>query len=116
MILISIKKISLDTKYSKNKKDNLIPINDILIEHFSTLRGKSNHPKQSKQVFNITTFLNSYKAEQINEDQISRLFTKWSKKIGALVSPHRFRHTTATKITNSKCHLKSLVILTLKQL
>ena len=102
------KTLYLDAKYSKNKNDNLVPINDILIGHFLMLMEKSKNPKQSEQVFNITKFLNSYKAEQMNEDHVSRLFTKWSKKIGVLVSPHRFRHTTATKIANSGCNLKSL--------
>lgn len=41
-------------------------------------------------------------------DHVSRLFTKWGKKIGVKISPHRFRHTTATKIANSGCNLKSL--------
>ncbi|CAB5504287.1 Phage integrase, partial [Bathymodiolus azoricus thioautotrophic gill symbiont] len=45
---------------------------------------------------------------QMTEGHVSQLFVKWSDKIGTPISPHRFRHTVATKIANSGCNLKSL--------
>jgi site-specific recombinase XerD len=44
----------------------------------------------------------------MNEAHVSSLFVKWSNKINAPVSAHRFRHTVATKIANSGLSLKSL--------
>ncbi len=102
------KTLYLDAKYSKNNNDNLVPINQILIDHFLVLKRKSKNLRQSEQVFNITKFINKYKGNRMNEEHISRLFTKWSNRIDIQVSPHRFRHTTATKIANSGCNLKSL--------
>jgi integrase len=37
----------------------------------------------------------------MNEAHVSSLFVKWSNKINAPVSAHRFRHAAATKIANS---------------
>jgi integrase len=102
------KTLYLNSEFSKNGNDNLVPINKDLIHHFIAIKNKSKNPKQSEQVFNITKFVNNYKETQMNEAHVSSLFVKWSNKINAPVSAHRFRHTVATKIANSGLSLKSL--------
>lgn len=97
----------LNAKFSKNGRDNLIPINQILVDHFVFLKGNA-RTKMRSQVFNITKVSHRYKGNQMTERHVSQLFVKWSDKIGTPISPHRFRHTVATKIANSGCNLKSL--------
>ncbi|WP_138120141.1 tyrosine-type recombinase/integrase, partial [Bathymodiolus heckerae thiotrophic gill symbiont] len=98
----------LNSEFSKNRIENLIPLNKVLIGHFQTIKQKAHKPKSSDQVFNITEFVGTYKSNVMTEDHVSRLFTKWSRKIGVKISPHRFRHTTATKLANNGCNLKAL--------
>ncbi|SMN17091.1 Integrase [uncultured Candidatus Thioglobus sp.] len=97
----------LNAKFSKNGRDNLIPINQTLIEHFMSLK-KNSRAKVRDQVFNITEISHRYKGNKMTESHVSQLFVKWSNKIGVPISSHRFRHTVATKIANSGCNLKSL--------
>ncbi|SMN17138.1 Integrase [uncultured Candidatus Thioglobus sp.] len=98
----------LDSEFSKNRIENLVPLNETLINHFQTIKQKTYQSKGSDQIFNITEFVGSYKGNIMTEEHVSRLFTKWSKKIGVKISSHRFRHTTATKAANSGCNLKAL--------
>ncbi len=94
----------LDSEFSKNGIAHLIPLNELLTSHFQTIQQNTS----SDQVFNITKFVKSYQSNVMTEDHVSRLFTKWSRKIGVKISPHRFRHTTATKLANNGCNLKAL--------
>ena len=98
----------LASEFSKNRIENLVPLNDLLINHLKIIKQKTHKHKANDQVFNITKFVDTYKGNSMTEDHVSRLFTKWSKKINIKISAHRFRHTTATKIANSGCNLKSL--------
>ncbi len=104
---IDDKKLYLNAKFSKNGSANIIPINQNLVDHFIILKKHSRASIQG-QVFNITEFIKKYKGDQMTEEHVSRLFVKWSNKIGVLVSSHRFRHTMTTQIANSGCNLKSL--------
>ena len=97
----------LNAKFSKSGNDNLVPINEVLINHFRILRENSK-ANTKDQVFNITEISHRYNGNQMTEAHVSQLFVKWSKKIGVQISAHRFRHTVATKIANSGCNLKSL--------
>lgn len=97
--------LTLNSEYSKNKMNALIPINDQLAKHFKILQKKSIFtPKE--QVFNITKFITIYKSDEMNEDHITQLFIKWSTMINEKVSAHRFRHTAATKLVNSGINIK----------
>ena len=100
--------LRLDSKFSKNGIENLVPLNKTLISHFKIIKNNIRCYNSCEQVFNITKLIKTYKSDIMTGDHVSRLFSKWSKKIGKKVSPHRFRHATATKIANSGCNLKSL--------
>ena len=102
------KTLYLDAEFSKNGTECLLPLNQKLINCFLLMKKKSYEGNKDDQVFNITKFVNSYKSKNMTEEHVSNLFTKWGKRIEALISPHRFRHSAATKIANNGCNLKSL--------
>jgi integrase len=70
------KTLYLNSEFSKNGNDNLVPINKDLIHHFIAIKNKSKNPKQSEQVFNITKFVNNYKETQMNEAHVSSLISE----------------------------------------
>ena len=101
----------LSAEFSKNSQDNLIPLNQRLINHFKTLKNRSEVTRPNDQVFNLTKFAKNYSPNQSNEtsaEQISGLFARLSKKIGRSVSPHQFRHRFATEIANNGGNIKTL--------
>jgi integrase len=102
------KTLYLDAEFSKNGTEYLLPLNQKLMDCFLLMKKKSYEGNNDDQVFNITKFVKSYKSKNMTEEHISNLFTKWGKKIEVLISPHRFRHSAATKIANNGCNLKSL--------
>lgn len=102
------KTLYLDSEFSKNGNDNLLPINATLTYHFTEIKKRTKRPTQFGQVFNITKFVKSYKNDRMTEEHVSRLFAKWSSKIDTLISAHRFRHTAATKIVNNCGNLKAV--------
>lgn len=53
---------------------------------------------ENAQVFNITLFNKKYSGKQTSVTQISGFYKRLAKNTGIPVSPHRFRHTMATKL------------------
>ncbi len=101
----------LSNQFSKNKNDNTIPLNPTLISSLLNLKKKSEKVRPDDQVFNITKFVKSYKpnkAGETTEQHISGLFTRFGKRVGENISPHRFRHAFATKIANNGGNLQAL--------
>jgi integrase len=101
------KVLHLSAVYSKNGNENTIPLNDILVEHFLNLK-KNMGLAVNDQIFNVTKIGKSYKDNITNERHITDLFSKWSKNTNISLSPHRFRHTFATKIARNGGNMKSL--------
>jgi integrase len=105
----------LAPEFSKNKKDNLLPLNSVLIKMLINFKrefkDKCGTIQQDDQVFNITKLVNSYTPNHLGEtteNHISGLFTRFSKKIGEKITPHRFRHAFASIAANSGCNLQIL--------
>ena len=51
-----------------------------------------------RQVFNVTLFYDRYSGDAMTEEQLSGFFRRLSGALGQLITPHRFRHTLATKL------------------
>jgi integrase len=105
----------LAPEFSKNKKDNLLPLNSVLIKMLINFKrefkDKCGTIQQDDQVFNITKLVNSYTPNHLGEtteNHISGLFTRFSKKIGEKITPHRFRHAFASIAANRGCNLQIL--------
>lgn len=101
----------LSATFSKNNKDNIVPLTPSLVKRLATLKSNSGKIGQDDQVFNITKFIDSYHPNSLGETterHISGLFSRFSKKLDELISPHRFRHTFATKIADNSGNLKAL--------
>lgn len=63
-----------------------------------TLERLSTDDISALQVFNVTTFNERYMGELMTEEQLSGFFRRLSSTLGKTISPHRFRHTLATKL------------------
>ncbi|WP_428086824.1 tyrosine-type recombinase/integrase [Candidatus Thioglobus sp.] len=99
--------ICLSSKYSKTKREYRVPVNPELLQKIDIIRNKAANIKKifpSDQVFNIMLFNRANKQKtkkEMDEEYLSKWFLRLSKKTGIKVSPHRFRHTMATKIANN---------------
>jgi site-specific recombinase XerD len=93
----------LSVKGSKTKREWNIPIvpqleKEIISykEHAQQIRVIEN----TDQMFNITKYNNRYAGNTMSEEQVSGFFKRLSKHMSTPVTPHRFRHTLATKMAS----------------
>ncbi|MBE2894341.1 tyrosine-type recombinase/integrase [Spirabiliibacterium falconis] len=96
------KVIYIEGHHNKNHDDHIIPIPDILHPYLTqlVLEIKKRGYSDDMQLFNYNLFsvCNRRKGLLTTQHQLSHLCRVISKEIGISVSPHRFRHTIATKL------------------
>lgn len=63
-----------------------------------TLERVGNDDISNNQVFNVTLFYDRYSGVTMTEEQLSGFFRRLSDELGRRITPHRFRHTLATKL------------------
>lgn len=94
--------ITLNAEYNKNHDYHIIPISDKLLPDLEHLLAEHRKYKsvENAQLFNLNLFCNvtKRKGQPMTDDQLSNLFRVISKQISSNVSPHKFRHTTATEL------------------
>lgn len=96
----------LQPEYNKNHDYHIIPIAEKLIPELTFLiaEHKKRKSKEDAQLFNMNLFcqVTRRKGKRMSDDQLSHLFRVLSKQIFCAISPHRFRHTTATMLMKNK--------------
>ncbi len=95
--------LTLRASSSKTKRQYTIPINDAVISSILLIKQQTKHLNQNMhaQIFNITLINPIYKAKKMDIEHIAKFFQKASEQLNFKVSPHRFRHTFATKLANN---------------
>lgn len=95
--------ILLQAETAKNHRDYRIPVAALLAPRLSRLMTemKRRGVKPSSQLFNVGVCRGSAGAEPMSEQILRGFFRRLSKECGFKVSPHRFRHTIATKLMKS---------------
>ncbi|MDX1252265.1 MAG: site-specific integrase [Gammaproteobacteria bacterium] len=88
---------------SKTRREWWIPlmpevIADLKYLHKRTLELQAPDDITNMQVFNVTLFYDRYSGDAMTEEQLSGFFRRLSSVLGQRITPHRFRHTLATKL------------------
>ncbi|OOF55889.1 hypothetical protein BKK56_04970 [Rodentibacter genomosp. 2] len=103
---LSRKMICIPSHINKNHKYHEIPIPQILFTDFEKIADelKRTGDGENAQFFNVNRFstTNYRQGEMMTNNQLSHIFYVLSKEIRCKVSPHRFRHTLATKLIKNK--------------
>lgn len=97
------KKLRLQTSSSKNKRQYTIPVNNAVIRSILLIKQETKlfYQDENDQIFNISLIKHGYRTNKMNVEHIAKFFKKASKQLNFAVSPHRFRHTFATKLANN---------------
>ena len=95
--------ITLTAEFSKTQREWKIPaaktvVRDLKFLYKLSLKFYNEEELESKQVFNISLFNPRVKADSLTVEAVSRYFARLSVKCNFLISAHRLRHTTATKL------------------
>lgn len=105
-ICLPRKMICIPAYFNKSHKYHEIPIPQILFPDFQRIHYELRKMGENEdaQFFNINRFssTNYRKTENMSNHQLSHVFNILSKSINCKVSPHRFRHTLATKLIKNK--------------
>lgn len=103
---LSRKMICIPPNINKSHKYHEIPIPQILFRDFQRIAYelKKMGENEEAQFFNLNRFskTNYRKDKKMTNDQLSHIFNILSKIIQCKISPHRFRHTLATKLIRNK--------------
>lgn len=88
---------------SKTRREWEIPllpavVSELIFLRKRTLERLSTNDISALQVFNVTLFNDRYMHDVMTEEQLSGFFRRLSRTLGKTISPHRFRHTLATKL------------------
>lgn len=113
LLLLKLSDIDLDKKlmvlqpeYNKNHDYHVIPISNKLLLELQRLveEHRKRGSGESAQLFNINLFcrVTRRKGAKMSCDQLSHIFRVISTMVFAAISPHRFRHTTATELMRQK--------------
>ena len=101
--------ICVREEINKNHQYYEIPINQKLYHHLDKLLFEHlvKGSKKNQQLFNINLFSNvtQRKHEEMTQNQLSHFFRVLSDYLNFTVSPHRFRHTVATKLMKNPDNL-----------
>lgn len=94
----------------KTHREFSVPIMPGLAPHIRLILDKAHGAGLSldDQLFNVNRFSRHYRGREMTLDQVEAMYRKLTKKVGARVTPHRFRHTLATdlmKQPDSNIHL-----------
>lgn len=94
----------------KTHREFSVPIMPGLAPHIRLILDKAHGAGLSPddQLFNVNRFSRHYRGREMTLDQVEAMYRKLTKKVGARVTPHRFRHTLATdlmKQPDSNIHL-----------
>ncbi|WP_226312180.1 tyrosine-type recombinase/integrase [Salmonella enterica subsp. diarizonae serovar 58:r:z53] len=95
--------IMLQAETAKNHRDYRIPVAALLAPRLSRLMAemKRRGMKPAAQLFNVDFCRGESGAEPMSQQTLRGFFRRLSKECGFKVSPHRFRHTIATKLMKS---------------
>ncbi|EGJ1407768.1 tyrosine-type recombinase/integrase [Salmonella enterica] len=95
--------IMLQAETAKNHRDYRIPVAGLLEPRLSRLLAemKLRGMKPTAQLFNVDFCKGESGAEPMSLQTMRGFFRRLSKECGFKVSPHRFRHTIATKLMKS---------------
>lgn len=92
---------------SKTRREWLIPLLPELLADLAFLRERTaerlggTEDLVQRQIFNVTLFNPRYRGHTMTAAQVSGFFGRLSDQLGQRISPHRFRHTFATRLLNS---------------
>jgi integrase len=105
---------------SKTRREWKIPLTSATMGDLSVLRertleyarsssGYKNDAMLDQQVFRLPLFNPRFRGQQMIEVHLTKLMARLSKESGITISPHRIRHTTATRLASgSNPDLKSI--------
>ncbi|EHX6755942.1 site-specific integrase [Salmonella enterica subsp. enterica serovar Chester] len=95
--------IMLQAETAKNHRDYRIPVAGLLKPRLSRLLAemKLRGMKPTAQLFNVDFCKGNSRIEVMPLQTVRGFFRRLSKECGFKVSPHRFRHTIATKLMRS---------------
>ena len=88
---------------SKTHREWQIPLMPEVVSELKYLRKRTLERQCTddiahRQVFNVTLFYDRYLGDTMTEEQLSGFFRRLSSALGQRITPHRFRHTLATKL------------------
>lgn len=88
---------------SKTHREWQIPLMPEVVSELKYLRKRTLERQCTddithRQVFNVTLFHDRYSGDAMTEEQLSGFFRRLSSALGQIITPHRFRHTLATKL------------------
>ncbi|OOF59695.1 hypothetical protein BKL49_02575 [Rodentibacter myodis] len=105
-ISLSRKMICIPSHINKSHKYHEIPIPQILFSDFQRIAYelKKKGDNDDAQFFNVNRFstTNYRQGKEMSNHQLSHIFNVLSKVVHCKISPHRFRHTLATKLIKNK--------------
>lgn len=104
----SSNEILLRAESSKNHREWKIPISDalrVILLQYREAVAKRTVISPESQVFNQLLFCSNRKSP-LSPAAITNYYGRIGKALGFPVSPHRFRHSTATQLANSEINLK----------
>ncbi|WP_082765957.1 tyrosine-type recombinase/integrase [Azotobacter vinelandii] len=122
LVTIKLQDIDLDGQCflcsaagSKSKVEKILPLQADLIPLLRTLmeRSVALGAKPSDQLFNVNRFSRRHKKTLMTGTQVQWCFKVLTKRIGARVSPHRFRHSFGTDLMSgerSDIHLTQILM------
>lgn len=98
---------------SKTRKEWKIPLTPATMGDLSVLKERtleysraldrwSRDKMADQQVFCLPLFNPRYRSQEMIEEHLTRIMFRLSKDSGITISPHRIRHTTATRLASGK--------------
>jgi len=92
--------IRIRAEVAKTHEERWIPIHETLHPYMSRLvyAAKKKKIASGEQLFNLNVYSVRHMKPNTNMDQIGAFYKKLSAKLGVAISPHRFRHTLASRL------------------
>ncbi|MCQ4320690.1 MULTISPECIES: site-specific integrase [Pseudomonadaceae] len=84
----------------KTHREFSVPIMPGLAPHIRLILDKAKRAGfcADDQLFNVNRFSRYYRGKEMTLDQVEAMYTKLTTKMGARITPHRFRHTLASDL------------------
>jgi site-specific recombinase XerD len=94
------KRIRVRAEVAKTHEERWIPIHDSLQSHLTKLvyLAKKKKVTGTQQLFNVNVFSPRHFKRRMDMDQIGAFYKRLSAKLDVAISPHRFRHTLASRL------------------